>query len=40
MQAAEVTDEVNDSILLLEGFIGQDVIEVVEGLFNFVNTTI
>ena len=36
VQAAEVTDKVDDSILFLEGFIGQGVIEVVEGLFDLV----
>ena len=36
VQAAEVTDKVDDGILFLEGFIGQGVIEVVEGLFNLV----
>ena len=36
MQAAEVTDEVDDGILFLEGFIGQGVIEVVESLFDLV----
>ena len=36
MQAAEVTDKVDDGVLFLEGFIGQGVIEVIEGLFDFV----
>ena len=36
VQAAEVTDKVDDSILFLEGFIGQGIIEVVEGLFDLV----
>ena len=36
VQAAEVTDKVDDSVLFLEGFIGQGVIEVVEGLFDLV----
>ena len=36
VQAAEVTDEVDDGILLLKGFIGQGVIEVIEGLFDVV----
>ena len=36
VQAAEVTDKVDDSVLLLDGFIGQGVIEVVEGLFDLV----
>ena len=30
VQAAEVTDKVDDGILFLEGFIGQGVIEVVD----------
>lgn len=34
VQAAEVTDKVDDSILFLEGFIGQGIIEVIEGLFD------
>ena len=37
MQAAEVTDKVYNCILFLEGFIGQGVIEVVEGLFDLVS---
>ena len=36
VQAAEVTGHVDDSVLLLKGFIGQGVIEVVEGLFDLV----
>lgn len=36
VQAAEVTGQINDGVLFLEGFIGQSVIEVVEGLFDFV----
>ena len=36
VQAAEVTDEVDDGVLFFEGFIGQGVIEVVEGLFDLV----
>ena len=36
VQAAEVTDKVDDSVLFLEGFIGQGVIKVVEGLFDLV----
>lgn len=36
VQAAKVTDKVDNSVLFLEGFIGQGVIEVVEGLFDFV----
>ena len=37
VQAAEVTDKVDDGVLLLKGFIGQGVIEVVEGLFDLVS---
>ena len=36
VQAAEVTDKVDDCVLFFEGFIGQGVIEVVEGLFDLV----
>ena len=36
MEAAEVTDKVDDSILFFEGFVGQGVIEVIEGLFDLV----
>ena len=36
VQAAEVAGQVDDSVLFLEGFIGQSVIEVVEGLFDLV----
>ena len=36
VQAAEVTDQIDDCILFLEGFIGQGVIEVIEGLFDLV----
>ena len=36
VQAAEVADQIDDRVLLLEGFIGQGVIEVIEGLFDFV----
>ena len=36
VQATEVTDKVDDGIFFLEGFIGQGVIEVVEGLFDLV----
>ena len=35
VQAAEITSQVDDSVLLFEGFIGQGVIEVIEGLFDF-----
>ena len=36
VQAAEVTDKVDDGIFFFEGFIGQGVIEVVESLFDLV----
>ena len=36
VQAAEVTDKVDDGVLFFEGFIGQGIIEVVEGLFDLV----
>ena len=36
VQAAEVTDKVDDSVLFLEGFIGQGVIEVIKALFDLV----
>ena len=36
VQAAEVTGQVNDGVLFLEGFVGQGIIEVVEGLFDLV----
>lgn len=36
VQAAEVTGQVDDGVLFLEGFIGQGVIEVIEGLFDLV----
>ena len=36
VQAAEVTGQVDDGVLFLESFIGQCVIEVVEGLFDLV----
>jgi len=36
VQAAEVTGQVDDGVLFLEGFIGQGVIEVVEDLFDLV----
>ena len=36
VHAAEITDKVDDSVLFLEGFIGQGVIKVVEGLFDLV----
>ncbi len=37
MQAAEVTNQVDDGVLFLVGFIEQGVIEVIEGLFNLVS---
>ena len=36
MKAAEVTDKVDDRVLFLEGFIGQGVIAVIEGLLDLV----
>ena len=33
VQTAEVTGQVNDGVLFFKGFIGQGVIEVVEGRF-------
>ena len=36
VQAAEVADQIYNSVLFLEGFIGQGVIEVIEGLFDLV----
>ena len=36
MQAAEVTDKVDDGVLFFEGFIGQGVIEVIKSLFDLV----
>ena len=36
VEAAEVTDKVDDSVLFFEGFIGQGVIEVIESLFDLV----
>jgi len=36
VQAAEVTDKVDNGVLFLKGFIGQGVIEVIEGLFDLV----
>ena len=36
VQAAEVTDKVDNGVLFLEGFIGQGVIEVVKSLFDLV----
>ena len=38
MQAAEATDQVDDGVFFLEGFIRQGVIEFVEGLFDFVGS--
>ena len=36
VQAAEVADQIYNSVLFLEGFIGQGVIEVIKGLFDLV----
>ena len=36
VETAEVTDKIDDCVLFFEGFIGQGVIEVVEGLFDLV----
>ena len=36
VEAAEVTDQIDDGVLFLEGFIGQGVIKVVESLFDLV----
>ena len=36
VQAAEVTGQVDDSVLFLKGFIGQGVIEFVESQFDLV----
>ena len=36
VQAAEVTNKVDDGVLFFEGFIGQDVIEFIKGLFDLV----
>ncbi len=40
VQAAEVTDQIDDDILFLEDFIGQGVIEVIEGLFDLVGVQV
>ena len=40
VQAAKVTDEVDDGVLFFEGFNGQGVIEVVEGLLDLVGVCI
>ena len=40
VQAAEVTGQVDDSVLFFQGFIGQGVIEVVEGLLDLVGVCI
>ena len=37
VQATEVAGQVDDGVLFLKGFIGQGVIEVVEGLFDLVS---
>ena len=36
VQAAEVTDQIDDSVLFLKGFVRQSVIEVIESLFDLV----
>ena len=36
VHAAEVTDQIDDGILFFKGFIGQGIIEVIEGLFDLV----
>lgn len=36
VQAAEVTGQIDDGIFFFKGFIGQGVIEVIEGLFDLV----
>ena len=36
VQAAEFTDQIDNGVLFLKGFIGQGVIEVVESLFDLV----
>ena len=40
VQAAEVAGQVDDGILLLEGFIGQGVIEIIESLFDLVGVLV
>ena len=40
VQAAEITGQVDDGVLFLEGFIGQGIIEVIEGLFDLVGVLI
>ena len=37
VQAAEVTYQIDNDVLFLKGFIGQGVIEVIEGLFDLVS---
>ena len=36
VQTAEITDQIDNGVLFFMGFIGQGIIEVVEGLFDFV----
>ena len=36
VKAAEVAGQIDDGVLFLEGFIGQGVIEIIEGLVNLV----
>lgn len=40
VQAAEVTDQIDNDILFLEGFIGQGVIEVVKGLLDLLGVLV
>ena len=36
VQTAEIADQINDCVLFFERFVGQGVIEVIEGLFDLV----
>ena len=40
VQAADVTDKVDDGVLFLEGFIEQGVIEIIESLFDLVGVLV
>ena len=40
VEAAEVAGEIDDGVLFFEGFVGQGVIEVIEGLFDLVSVLI
>ena len=40
VQAAEVAGQIDDGVLFLEGFIGQGVIEIIEGLVNHVGVQV